>query len=286
VVVHTGGIGDFLLACPAIQRLAEEGPVEIAGHRDRGELAVAAGIAEAAHDLDRIGFSSLFTEPSTALRTFLRRFQRAVVWLRDGDGAMSSTLRRCGLEDVRCFPGLPPADWNGHASEYYLDCLASPPTPPFRLGLSPSPGSLDVIIHPGSGGRRKNWPMVHFEQAAKALAAQGRRVNWCTGPAEEGCVLPESAVQCACDSLVDLARTLAGARLYLGNDSGITHLAAASGCPCIAVFGPTDPTVWAPLGDNVWVHQPQDFAAHGHRERSHLRGGNRSTTSVSRGKPA
>ena len=52
-------------------------------------------------------------------------------------------------------------------------------------------------------------------------------------------------------SLVELARELASARLYIGNDSGITHLAAAVGCPTIALFGPTDAAVWAPRGGHV-----------------------------------
>lgn len=55
------------------------------------------------------------------------------------------------------------------------------------------------------------------------------------------------------DSLLAVAGALAGATLYLGNDSGITHLAAAAGCPTVAVFGPTDPAVWAPQGPHVRV---------------------------------
>jgi len=46
---------------------------------------------------------------------------------------------------------------------------------------------------------------------------------------------------------------LAEAALYIGNDSGLTHLAAATGCPTIALFGASDPAVWRPLGDHVRV---------------------------------
>jgi heptosyltransferase III len=55
------------------------------------------------------------------------------------------------------------------------------------------------------------------------------------------------------ENLFDLARWLAGAALYIGNDSGITHLAAAVGIPVIALFGPTSPDIWAPRGPNVTV---------------------------------
>lgn len=55
------------------------------------------------------------------------------------------------------------------------------------------------------------------------------------------------------DDLYLLACWLARARLYIGNDSGITHLAAAVGTPVLALFGPTDPAVWAPRGPHVRV---------------------------------
>ena len=50
-----------------------------------------------------------------------------------------------------------------------------------------------------------------------------------------------------------LAAILAQAGVYVGNDSGVTHLAAATGAPTLALFGPTDPAVWAPIGERVRV---------------------------------
>ena len=72
-------------------------------------------------------------------------------------------------------------------------------------------------------------------------------VRWCAGPEEQ----LEDAVRI--DNLYELGSWLATARLYIGNDSGITHLAAAVGVPVAAIFGPTDPVVWAPRGDRVRV---------------------------------
>ena len=53
--------------------------------------------------------------------------------------------------------------------------------------------------------------------------------------------------------LNQLAAVLKKCSLYLGSDSGITHLAAAVGTPVVALFGPTDPRVWSPRGDNVSI---------------------------------
>jgi heptosyltransferase III len=72
-------------------------------------------------------------------------------------------------------------------------------------------------------------------------------VRWCAGPEEQ----LENAVRI--DNLFELACWLATARLYIGNDSGITHLAAAVGIPVVAIFGPTDPGVWAPRGERVRI---------------------------------
>jgi ADP-heptose:LPS heptosyltransferase len=61
-------------------------------------------------------------------------------------------------------------------------------------------------------------------------------------------------------SVPHLAAVLAESRGYFGNDSGVSHLAAALGVPTVAVFGPTDPAVWAPLGPEVSVVAPRGDA--------------------------
>lgn len=252
LVIHTGGIGDLILACPALTRLATESPLHIAGRAERVALAVAAGIAHAAFDLESIDFASVFSVPSSRFVSFLCSYRRVIVWMRDEDGQIVDTLHQCGVAEAQAFPGLPPEGWTRHASDYYLECLGYPPeTEPFQLSVSPWNAS-DVVIHPGSGGRRKNWPAEHFTELAARLQAQGREVTWSLGPAEENRPLP-AGPHLSGLPLVELAAHLAGARLYIGNDSGITHLAAAVGCPTVVVFGPTDPGVWAPRGAHVRV---------------------------------
>jgi len=255
LVVHTGGIGDFILAMPAISAIAKDGPVELAGYRDRLELAVEGGVARAAHSLDAIGFHSLFGDPTPKLCEFLSRFDRVVVWMRDSEGVIHRGLERCGIQHADIFPGLPDFDWQRHASEYYAECLGVPISSDFMLDIVPSGSPLDVVIHPGSGSPKKNWAIENFAALAEELRRASQTVTWCQGPAE---MERESLVQGAdnvlrCASLVELATRLATARLYIGNDSGITHLAAVLGVHTIAIFGPTNPAVWAPLGRCVDV---------------------------------
>lgn len=117
---------------------------------------------------------------------------------------------------------------------------SGPPTGIPRIPLQ-GPRHDSVVLHPYSGGARKNWPLEHF----RTLASHFGNVAWTCGPEEE---LP-GAVRFA--DLAELGRWISGARLFIGNDSGITHLAAAVGTPTLAVFGPTDPAIWCPAGPHV-----------------------------------
>ncbi len=256
LVIHTGAIGDFLLACPALVELSKSSDVELAGNRDRLELLVAGGIARAAHALDSIAFQSVFAEPAEKFWRFVDSFDRAIVWMRDSGGEIQRGLKACGVPRVDVFPGLPDTQWTRHASEYYATCLDFRDLPPLHLLIPPSGLPLDVVIHPGSGSPKKNWPIENFLDVARAFSADGRRVTWCVGPAETARnTLNLTGELLRCESLVELAARLANARLYVGNDSGITHLAAALGVPTIAIFGSTDPKVWAPRGEHVRVMQ-------------------------------
>jgi heptosyltransferase-3 len=127
-----------------------------------------------------------------------------------------------------------------------------------RLSLAPE-GSI-VAIHPGSGGRSKCWPADRFAMAADLLLTSGRQVLLIQGPADEEVVASvrhamggESPPVAAGLPVEDLAVVLSICSQYLGNDSGVTHLAAAAGIPCVALFGPTDPSVWGPRGRYVTI---------------------------------
>jgi len=101
-----------------------------------------------------------------------------------------------------------------------------------------------AAIHPFSGSAKKNWPLENFRRVAEHLEMP---VKWTAGPEEA----LEDAVRFG--DLYELAAWLSTARLYLGNDSGISHLAAAVGAPVVAIFLSTDPKIWAPRGPRVTV---------------------------------
>jgi heptosyltransferase-3 len=115
-----------------------------------------------------------------------------------------------------------------------------------RIAVPEIPVQDFIVIHPFASSVAKRWPLDRFQAVAESL---GVPVRWTAGPEEP----LEHAVRF--DDLYDLACWLAGARAYIGNDSGIAHLAAAVGTPVVAIFLTTDPRVWSPRGSRVCVLQ-------------------------------
>ena len=95
---------------------------------------------------------------------------------------------------------------------------------------------------------QKNWPVERFVQLSRYLESEGHKVRWIRGPAEMGQPGAWTGERMDRPSLHALAATLAVSRLFIGNDSGVSHLAAAVGAPTLALFGPTSHTVWRPDG--------------------------------------
>jgi ADP-heptose:LPS heptosyltransferase len=134
--------------------------------------------------------------------------------------------------------------WYGTARPEFREAVAhlpfkffpaqSFPEEPPRIAVPPSPRQDFAIIHPYSSSPKKNWPLENFQQVAAHL----KRVEWC----------PNNI-----DDLYELACWISTASVYIGNDSGISHLAAAVGTPVVAIFISTDPRIWAPRGGHVIV---------------------------------
>jgi heptosyltransferase-3 len=243
LLIRPGAIGDFIVSLPALECLKAD-YLEIWTATANVPLARFAHRARAiqATGLDFVGV----TEFPSRLMEELRGFDCIVSWY----GAKRAEFREAveGLP-FTFFPALP-QDSSAHATDFYLRQARtiapceSDGIPRIRCDV---PREDFAVIHPFSGSPRKNWPLEKF----LALAARLERsmpVYWCAGADD-----PPLPGATRIDDLYDLACWLARARLYIGNDSGITHLAAAVGTPVLALFGASDPAVWAPRGANVRV---------------------------------
>jgi ADP-heptose:LPS heptosyltransferase len=144
-----------------------------------------------------------------------------------------------------------------HCARYLLETLAplgidvSWDDRPLRMNAA---SRDEVLVHAGSGSAVKNWPAEDFAAVIHALDCPVRLV---VGEADEGPVarleecLGRRLPRLEQPSLADLAARLAGCHAYLGNDSGVSHLAGLCGARAVVMFGPTDPNVWRPIGPNV-----------------------------------
>jgi heptosyltransferase-3 len=181
--------------------------------------------------------------PPGGLLKRLQWFDSIVTWYGSNREEFRTQMSQLGVP-IQFFDALPPAGEKIHAADFFLKQAGCSGVAIPRIPCRPAPPGDFAVIHPFSGSARKNWPLERYRELARRLEMS---VRWCAGPEEQ----LDDAVRI--DNLHELASWFSTARLYIGNDSGITHLAAATGVPVVAIFGPTDPAVWAPRGERVRV---------------------------------
>ena len=231
LVIRACAVGDFVLNLPALVALRQRHPkmrLTLVGNPSSLELAQDLVDVERIASIDGQPWSRLFYETVPGLD-----FDTAIVWMKDP--TVAGNLAASGIPNVIRADAFPS---HGHAADHLLRTLglSRPPLPD-----SWSPAVPDIVIHPGSGSPRKNWP--HYDELLRRLPS-GRLLR------------PNL-------SLLELSKYLRTVRAFIGNDSGITHLAAYWGCPTIAIFGPTDPRVWGPLGRRcrvIWKSKLEDIS--------------------------
>lgn len=242
LAIRPGAIGDVILSLPAIESLRSD-YLEVWTPAATAPLVRFADCVRsiASTGIDLLGVA----EPPAGLLPRLLSFDRIVSWYGANRPDFVELTRNAGLP-IEFHRALPPEVPRCHAVDFFLAQVGMPGGAIPRIPCSGPRGNF-AVIQPFSGSPRKNLPLDKFRSLAKAL---GRHmpVKWCAGPDDPP--LPDAV---RIGNLYDLACWLSRARLYIGNDSGITHLAAAAGAPVLALFGPTDPAVWAPRGPNVRV---------------------------------
>jgi ADP-heptose:LPS heptosyltransferase len=251
LLIRPGAIGDFIVSLPALQSLALPGGftevwcaeqnVPLARFADRARSIGSAG-------LDRLGITN-----ADDVAERLLEFDEIVSWYGENRPEFRELVAGMGLP-FRFLRALP--DGRNHAVDFYMDQArglgASPQGNPPQGNpciRCPDVPRTFAVIHPFASSRAKRAPMEVFQTAAEKLG-QAMPVKWLCGPEED---LP-GAVRIP--NLYDLACWLRGARIFVGNDSGISHLAAAVGTPVVAYFRASNPRIWAPRGAAVNIMQP------------------------------
>jgi ADP-heptose:LPS heptosyltransferase len=252
LLIRPGAIGDSILSLPAMECLRTT-------HLEVWAASAVLPLFRFADAVDSIAGSSLDMlglpgrEAPARLLDRLRGFDSIVSWYGANRPEFRAAVEKLGLP-FHFFDALPVEETRIHAADFYLAqarTLARCDAPAIpRIGC-PRQDEGFAVIHPFSGSPKKNWPLERFRELAAWLEKR-LPVHWCAGPNEDWKV-PGEVEAWRIENLHELACRLACARLYIGNDSGITHLAAAAGAPVVALFGPTDPAVWAPRGARVRI---------------------------------
>jgi ADP-heptose:LPS heptosyltransferase len=283
LVIRGGAIGDFVLTLPSIKLLRDRFPaahLEILGSPSVIALADKRFYADAVRSLESGRLAGFFARDAllpAELTDYFGSFDLILSFLSDPAGIFRNNLRRCGIKTF--IAGSPKLSDGEHAARQ----LARPleqiglhlqdpaatlyPTEEDRASARNLLGKLSrpiVALHPGSGSETKNWPVENWRMLGEHLFPTGRALLAIGGEAdEERLRFLETAwknkpVRFVKNLALPHLAALLEASVYVGHDSGISHIAAAVGARAVLLFGPTDPAVWAPANEKVTVLRAPD----------------------------
>jgi heptosyltransferase-2 len=277
LILRGGALGDFIVTLPAIGLLRSRWPaahIALIGNIRAAALATGGPCLAAAYDQNEVRWAPLFSSDPLPgeLADFLRSFDLVLNFWPDPDGALAAQFAQLGFGDdnTRRFLSASAQPALAPAARHFCSPLRELglTTNDFRSRL-PLTGQTTVTreapiaLHAGSGSPRKNWPVdLWLELGRRLHRDHGAPLLFCGGEADEALRAPLAEGLAGIPHtfawnlpLRTLAGQLARCRLFVGHDSGVSHLAAATGTPCVLLFGPTDPAMWAPPGPHVTVIQ-------------------------------
>jgi heptosyltransferase-2 len=269
LIIFPGALGDLVCLAPTIRALMRrhpEQPVELMARAELARFAVGRMGVSAGHSIDRHETSLLFAAggDQQPARRFFGRFGRIYSFFAADNPLFRGALAAAAGGPVSFHPFRPPGA--GHIAQGYLRSIGEDAAAPVESRIEPSPEDIAAaserlariglrprefaLIFPGSGSRAKNWPAENY---AVLTARLGDTVAPLVviGPAEwemraffEPCGMLIGDLE-----LGEVAGLASLARCFIGNDSGVSHLAAACGARGVVLFGSTDPSRWAPMGE-------------------------------------
>jgi heptosyltransferase-2 len=286
LVIRGGAIGDFILTLPVIAALRRQFPqahLEVLGYPHIVQLAVAGGLVDRVQPIEARGLAGFFARGGTLepdLVDYFSEFDLVISYLYDPDEIFKTNIIRCLVKQFIVGPHRPDETERLHATQVYLKPLErlaifdADPVPRLVFGHQNNSGGADlpvspdtrqrvptIALHPGSGSEKKNWPETKWagliqQIAAKTIwnlllvggEAEGERLQRLAGAMPSArCAIAQSL------PLAELAQRIQSGAAFVGHDSGITHLAAAVGLPCVILWADTLEEIWRPQGERLVV---------------------------------
>ncbi len=289
LIIHPGALGDGLLALPALRILQIRFPDHRLiwfGHKELGEVLVHTQEVHQAYSFDRLEFLAYRVENDSLQENFLsilRRCDRAICWLEDTDGIWLSWLKTAGIPNCILRSPRDPTLINKHMVDRYVEILqpwARTTEVRSDIGAHERPArhlvfhkSLSlrvhspikeplIVLHVGSGCRYKCASPMFWASIVNGLMRTNPKRKICLvgGPADidslrnvQGLLTDIEYATLTGMDLLQVAKYLQYAQIFIGHDSGLSHFAASFGISSVLLFGPTDPAKWAPQGAHVTI---------------------------------
>jgi ADP-heptose:LPS heptosyltransferase len=271
LIIHQGALGDFIATFPAIILLRNRfNPIDAYCQGKLSKLAQTLRMIDNGFPIEAPHFSSLYSGAVHAeVKRILKTYDHIILF--SFSTQLEQSIKTIIRNNVHRIPPRPDGSRRIHVGEYLLGQLKS-------CGLIKTPGCINgrvlasighpdrrdksfdpkkIVLHPGSGSRRKNWPIQNFIKVGSALRSNSFVPEFILGPAEIDLIeeLEKEEILTGhihvVDDLTELAGRLKTSGGFIGNDSGVCHLAAFLGLPTVTVFGPSDPQRWKPVGRAV-----------------------------------
>lgn len=282
VVLRALGLGDLLTGIPALRGLRRAYPqarIVLATPQRLGPIAVLSGAVDEVLPTDGLGQLN-YPGPRPALAVNLHgsgpqsivdllatRPQRLITHRNRHQPDVLGPPWRAGQHEVDRWCSL--LQGSGIACDPRDLSLPRPEGPSDRSGV--------VVIHPGAASAARRWPAERFGEVARALHREGYDVVVTGSQAELALArdvariagLAESAVLAGQLDVLELVALISDSRLLVAGDTGVGHVATATGTPSVLVFGPTPPARWGPRGTGPHVALWAGDVGDPHADRPH-----------------
>lgn len=274
LIIHQGALGDVVSIFPAIFRLKERFPViDVICKKSIGELLSLLKLTNKFYPAESAFFSSVFSgKADPRIADIFRTYDEIIIFSYSQE--LETIISGIVSRNIYRIPPRPDAAIEIHVLDHILNRLGEnglilnanwdakrPVTDYFAKSMEPGNhhDRLKILIHPGSGSAIKNWALPNFIKVFEKIGSLGMNPEIITGPAEEKIAgimaesLPAGSKIHMLTDLPVLAAMLKHSGGFIGNDSGVSHLAAYTGIPTVVIFGPSNPKRWTPFGQSVEI---------------------------------
>jgi len=272
LVVRGGSIGEFILTCPVFAALRAQFPeisIEVLGYPRIAELAKAAGLIDEVRSIETRAAAGFFARNAPLdedLSNYFAKFSVIFSYLYDPDGFFQMNV--CKVSTAQFITGRARPDEAAtlHASETFLkplerlaifDADAVP-----KLSFPQLPTSAPTLaIHPNPETGPRAWPESKWRNLTASIVAQTSYRVLLVGDESQRRTLQRITAELPPDRVTlissaaspELGGQLSACQAFIGHDSGISHLAAALGVPCVTIWGNSNAAIWQPRGASVTV---------------------------------